>query len=68
MEIMLMSKTVRETLKVKCYDLKQVEAGNATIGEDLRGLLESLADDRTVVRTNDGDEPEVSILRRDEAA
>ena len=28
----------------------------------------SLADNRPVVRTNDKDEPEVSILRRDEAA
>ena len=38
------------------------------IGDDLRRLLERLADDRPVAQTNDKDEPEVSILRRDEAA
>ena len=38
------------------------------IGEDLRKLLESLADYRPVIQTNDKDEPEVSILRREEAA
>ena len=38
------------------------------VGEDLRRLLERLADDRPVAQTNDKDEPEVSILRRDEAA
>ena len=68
MEVMLNSKIVRETLKTKGYDLKQVEMGSATIGEDLRRLLESLADDRPVVQTNDKDEPDFSILRRDEAA
>ena len=68
MEVMLKSKIMRKTLKAKGYDLKQVEAGSAKIGEDLRGLLENLADDRLVVRTNDKDKPEVSILRRDEAA
>ena len=68
MEVMLRSKIVRETLKAKGYDLKQVKAGSAKIGEDVRGLFESLADDRPVVQTNDEDEPEVSILRRDEAA
>ena len=68
MEVMLKSKIVRETLYMKGYDLKQVEAGSAKVGEDLSGILESLADNRPVVRTNDKDEPEVSILRRDEAA
>ena len=38
------------------------------ICEDLMKLLESLADNRPVVQTNDKDKPEVSILRRDEAA
>ena len=38
------------------------------IGEDLRRLFERLADDRPVAQTNDKDEPEVSTLRRDEAA
>ena len=68
MEVMLKSKIVRETLKAKRYNLKQVETGSVKIGEDLRRLLEGLADDRLVVQTNDKDEPEVSILRRDEAA
>ena len=68
MEVMVKSKIVRETLKAKSYDLKQVETGSEKIGKGLRRLLESLADDRAVVQTNDKDEPEVSILRRDEAA
>ena len=68
MEVMLKSKIVRETLKAKGYNLKQVEVGSAMIGEDLRKLLESLADERPVIQTNDKDEPEVSILRREEAA
>ena len=59
---------MRETLKAKGYDLNQVEVGSTKISGDLRGLLENLADDKPVVRTNDKDEPEVSILRRDEAA
>ena len=55
-------KIVRETLKAKCYDLKQVETGSVNVGDDLRRLLERLADDRPVAQTNDKDEPEVSIL------
>ena len=46
MEVKLKSKLVRETLKAKGYDLNQVETGSAKIGEDLRGLLENLADDK----------------------
>ena len=68
MEVMLKSKIVRETLKAKGYYLNQVETGSAKIVEDMRGLLENLADDRPVVRNNDKDEPEVSILRGNEAA
>ena len=68
MEVMLKSKIVRETLKAKSYDLKQLETGSVKIGEDLRRLLERLADNRPVPQTNDEDEPEVSILRRDETA
>ena len=34
----------------------------------MRALLENLADDKPVVRNNDKDEREVSILRRNEAA
>ena len=64
MEVKLKSKIVRETLKAKSYDLNQVETGREKIGEDLRGLLENLADVNSVVRNNDKDEPEVTILRR----
>ena len=45
MEVMLKSKVVRETLKVKSYNLDEVETGRVMIGEDLRRLLEKLADD-----------------------
>ena len=68
MEVMLKSKTVREKLKAEDCDLNQVETGSAKIGEVLRELLENLADDKPVVRNNDKDEPEVTILRRNEAA
>ena len=68
MEVMLKSKIARETLKTKDYDLKQEETGSVKIGEDLNRLLERLADDRPAAQTNDKDEPEVSIVRRDEAA
>ena len=44
MEIMLKSKIVRETLKAKGYDLNKVETGRAVIDEDLRRLLEKLAE------------------------
>ena len=50
MEIMLKSKIARETLKAKGYDLNQVETGRAKIGDDLRRLLEKLADDKPVVK------------------
>ena len=53
MEVMLKSKIVRETLKAKGFDLNQVETGSAKIGEDLRGLLENLAEDKPVVRNSD---------------
>ena len=48
-EIMLKLKTVRETFKAKSCDLNQVETGKAEIGDDLRRLLEKLADDKPVV-------------------
>ena len=63
MEIMLKSKILRETLKAKDYDLKQVETGRAEIDEDLRRLLEKLADDKPVVKEKCKEEPEVTILR-----
>ena len=63
-----MSKIVRETLKAKSYDLNQVETGRPKIGEDLRRLLENLEDNKPVVRNNDKDKPEVTILKRNEAA
>ena len=68
MEMMLKSKIERETLKAKSYDLDEVETRMVTIGEDLRRLLEKLADDKPVVRNNDKDKPEVTILKRGEAA
>ena len=39
-----------------------------TIGEDLRRLIEKLADEKPVVRNNDKDKPEVTIMKRGEAA
>ena len=68
MEVMLKSKIVRETPKAKDYDLNEKETRRVKIGEVLRGLLEKLADDKLVVRSNNKDEPEVTILRRSEAA
>ena len=68
METMLKSKIVRETLKTKSYNLGQVETRRMTIGEDLRRLLEKLADDKPIVRNNDKDKSEVNILKRGETA
>ena len=65
MGIMLKSKIVRETLKAKV--LNQAETGRAEIYEDLRRLLEKLADDKPVVQEKGEEEPEVTILRRNEA-
>ena len=62
--IMLKSKIVRETLKAKGYDLNQVETGEAQIDDDLRRLLEKLADDKPVIQENSKEEPEVTILRK----
>ena len=68
MEMMLKSKIVRETLKSKNYDLNEVETRRVTIGEDLRRLLQKLADNIPVVRNNDKDKPDVTIMKRGEAA
>ena len=62
--IMLKSKIVRETLKAKGYDLNQVEKGEAQIDDDLKRLLEKLADDNPVVQENCKEEPEFTILRK----
>ena len=62
--IILKSKIVRETLKAKCYDLKQVETGDAQIDEDLMRLLEKLAGDKPVNEIKGMEEPDVTILRR----
>ena len=62
--IMLKSKIVRETLKAKGYDLNQVETGEAQIDDDLKRLLEKLADDKPVVQENSKEEPEVTKLRK----
>ena len=67
LEIMLKSKIARETLKAKGYDLNQVETGTAEIDEDLRRLLERLADDKPVVKEKGEEEPEVTILKRNDA-
>ena len=67
MEIMLKSKIVRQTLKANGYDLNRVETGKAEIDEDLRRLLEKLADDKPVVKDKGEEEPEVMTLRRNEA-
>ena len=67
MEIILKSKIVRETLKAKSYDLNQVETGRAVIDEDLRRLLEKLAEEEPVIEEKGKEEPEVTILRRKKA-
>ena len=58
---------MRETLKAKGYDLNQVEMGKTVIDEDLRRLLEKLADDKPVIKEKGQEEPEVTIMRMDEA-
>ena len=62
--IMLKSKIVRETLKAKGYDLNQVETGEAQIDDDLKRLLEKLADDKPVIQENCKEKPDVTILRK----
>ena len=64
--IMLKSKIVRETLKAKSYYFNQVETGDAQIDEDLMRLLEKLADDKPVIKEKDKEEPEVTMLKRNE--
>ena len=68
MEMMLKSKIMTEILEAKSSDLDEVETRRVTIGEDLRRLLEKLADDKPVARYNDKDKPEVTILKKGEAA
>ena len=65
--IMLKSKIVREKLKAKGYDLNQVETGDTQIDKDLMRLPETLADDKPVIKEKGKEEPEVRILRRNEA-
>ena len=67
MGIILKSKNVRETLKAKGYDLNQVETGRAKIVEDVRRLLEKLADNKPVVKEKGKEESEVTILKRNDA-
>ena len=66
MEIMLKSKIVGETLKAKGYDFDKEETGKVTVGEELRKLLERLADDKLVIPEGGKDRPEVNILKRGE--
>ena len=63
---MLKSKIVSETLKAKGYDLNQVETGDAQIDKELMRLLEKMADNNPVIREKGKEEPEVTILRRNE--
>ena len=49
-EVILKSKIMRKTLKAKGYDVKQVEAGKVQVDDDLRRLLEKLADDKPVIQ------------------
>ena len=65
-EIMLKSKIVRETLKTKGYDLNQVGTGDTQIDEDLGRLFEKLAYNKPVNERKGREEPEVTILRRNE--
>ena len=62
--VVFKSKIVRETLKAKGSDLKQVETGYAQIDEDLMRLLEKLADDKPVNEIKGREEQEVTILQR----
>ena len=64
--IMLKSKIVKETLKAKIYDLNQVETGDPQIDEDVMRLLEKLAVDKPVIERKGKEEPEVTMLRRNE--
>ena len=66
MEITLKSKIAKETLKANGYDLDELETGKVTLGQDLRRLLEKLADDKPVVSNSGNDEPEVTIMIREE--
>ena len=43
-----------------------METGKVAVGEDLRKLLERLADDKPVVPESGKDRPEVIILKRGE--
>ena len=63
---MLKSKIKRETLKAKGYRLYVVETGKVTVGQDSRRLLEKLADDKLVISNIGKDEPEVTIMKREE--
>ena len=64
-EILLKSKIVRETLKVKSYDLEEVEKGK--LRQDLMRLLQKLAHNKHVSSSRRDDELEVTIMRRTEA-
>ena len=53
-------------LKSKGYDLNKVGTGDAQIDDDLMRLLEKPADDKPVIKEKGKEEPEVTILRRNE--
>ena len=58
---------MREALKAKGFDLNQVEMRRAEIGDDLSRLLEKVADNKPVIRNKGKEEPEVTILGRNDA-
>ena len=65
-EVALKSRIVRETLKAKGYEVKQIETGDVQKDDDLMRLLEKLADDKPVIQEKGQEESEVPILRRKE--
>ena len=64
MEIIIKTKIVKETLRAKSYDLDEMETGKETVGQDMRRLLEKLADDKPVVSSSENYGPEVTIMKR----
>ena len=66
LEIMLKSKSVRETLKAKGYDLDEVETGKAMVGQDLMKLLEKLFENKPVVSNIGNDKLENAITKTGE--
>ena len=49
---------------MKGYDLNEVEKGRAVVGQDLRRLLQKLADNEPADTTVKNDEPAIMISKR----